>query len=147
MSLSSTSPACYSCHPGPVTQCYRGSMSLAGISCDDAKCHGDMANVAKTQAERRQAWMMEPDCGSCHGEKYEVNPGRLYRNSYLLNAPSEEMNGLIQCESCHNSPHAEWVSSQAKDNLLPRSLLGYNSFIDKCSVCHEGEGRMHSDSS
>ena len=144
---SDVSPVCYSCHPGPVTQCYRGQMYLAGITCGSNDCHGDMANVAKTQAEGRQAWLEEPDCGDCHGEKFAANPGLLYRNSYLLNAPCEEMNGLIQCESCHNSPHAEWISSQPKDNLLPHSLLGYDSFINKCTVCHEGEGQVHQNGS
>ena len=139
----STSPVCYSCHPGPVSQCSRGQMALAGISCDNEKCHGDMANVAKTQAEGRQAWLEEPDCGECHGEKYAANSGQLYRNSYLMNAPDEDMNDLILCASCHNSPHAEWVSGEPKDNLLPHSLLGYDSFIDKCTVCHNGSGRMH----
>lgn len=143
MEETSISPVCYSCHPGPATQCYRGQMAMEGISCGSDKCHGDMSNVAETQAEGRQAWLDEPDCGECHGEKYAANPGLLYRNSYLLNAPSEEMSGLIQCESCHNNPHAEWVSEQPKDNLLPHSLLGYDSFIDKCTVCHEGEGRVH----
>lgn len=143
----SISPACYSCHPGPVTQCYRGQMALENISCGSNKCHGDMSNIANTQAEGRQAWLEEPDCGGCHGEKYAANPGLLYRNSYLLNAPDEGMNNTILCASCHNSAHAEWVSEQAKDNLLPHSLLGYDSFIDRCTVCHEGEGRMHQNNS
>lgn len=147
MEETSISPVCYSCHPGPVTQCYRGQMSQENINCGSDKCHGDMANVAQTQAEGRQAWLEEPECGECHGSKYAVNPGLLYRNSYLLNAPGEEMNGLILCESCHNSPHAEWVSQQPKDNLLPHSLLGYDSFINKCTVCHEGEGRVHRNNS
>lgn len=147
MSESGVSPVCYSCHPGPVTQCYRGQMYLAGITCDSNDCHGDMASVAKTQAEGRQAWLTEPDCGDCHGEKFAANPDLLYRNSYLLNAPCEEMNGLILCESCHNSPHAEWISAQPKDNLLPNSLLGYNSYINKCTVCHEGKGQMHQNGS
>lgn len=147
MTESDVSPECYSCHPGPVTQCYRGQMYLAGITCGGDDCHGDMANVAKTQSEGRQAWVTEVDCGSCHGEQFAVNPDLLYRSSYLLNAPCEEMNGLIQCESCHNSPHAEWISAQDKDNLLPYSLLGYNSYINKCTVCHEGKGQMHQNGS
>lgn len=139
----STSPVCYTCHPGPITKCYRGQMAKEGVTCGSDECHGDMTNVAKTQAEGRQAWLEEPDCGKCHGEKYAVNAGQLYRNSYLRNAPGEGMNDLILCASCHNSPHGEWVSEQPKDNLLPHSLLGYDSFIDKCTVCHEGEGRVH----
>lgn len=143
MSMSSIKPACYSCHPGPVTQCYRGQMYLAGIDCTDASCHGDMTNIAKTQADGRKAWLQEPDCGTCHGPDYSVNVGTLYRNSYLMNGPDPEMNGIILCASCHNSPHGEWKSSQPKDNLLPHSLLGYDSYINECSVCHNGRGRVH----
>jgi len=143
MTQSNIEPQCYSCHPGPVSQCYRGVMYANGVSCQDTRCHGDMANVAQTQAEGRQAWLQEADCGNCHGDKYKVNPGQLYRNSYLINNANPEMNGIILCESCHNSPHAEWPSTNPKDNLLPGQLLGYPSFIDQCTVCHEGTGTIH----
>lgn len=143
MYMSKIEPACYSCHPGPVTQCYRGQMAKEGITCDNAKCHGTMQNVADTQKAGREAWLQEPDCGNCHGATYASNPGVLYKNSYLQNAPGEEMNNLIRCQSCHNSTHAEWVSTLDEDNLLPESILGYKSFINKCSVCHQGNGKVH----
>jgi hypothetical protein len=143
MTLSNISPKCYSCHPGPETQCYRGIMYSAGVNCVNSKCHGDMANVAKTQANGRQAWLEEPNCSNCHGAAYAVNLNTLYRNSYLQNSPCIEMNNLILCESCHNSPHAEWKSANAKDNLLPIKLLGYASYINKCTVCHQGSGKIH----
>jgi hypothetical protein len=142
MSQSSIKPECYSCHPGPVTQCYRGVMSNE-VSCVDSNCHGDMANIAQTQAEGRQAWLQQPDCSACHGEKYGVNTGLLYRDSYLINNAASEMNGIILCESCHNGPHAEWKSTNPTDNLLPIRLLGYPSFIDRCTVCHKGTGVIH----
>lgn len=143
MAQSEITPVCYNCHPGPLTQCYRGRMYLAGVGCVNDKCHGDMENVAQSQEAGRQAWLMEPDCGACHGAAYAVNPGTLYDNSYLLNSPDEEMNGIIRCESCHNSAHAEWKSSLPRDNLLPSSLQGYPTYIQKCNVCHPGEGKMH----
>ncbi len=143
MSASDITPVCYSCHPGPTTQCYRGAMYAAGISCEDPRCHGDMANIAKTQAAGREAWLTEVDCANCHGKKYAVNTDLLYRNSYLKNGPASGMNNLILCESCHNGPHAEWKSTQNADNLLPISLLGQPSYIDKCTVCHQGSGKIH----
>ena len=143
MSMSDIEPACYSCHPGPVTQCYRGIMYLSGVNCVNSKCHGDMANIAKTQADGRQAWLEEPNCSNCHDARYGVNADTLYRNSYLQNSPSSRMNDLILCPSCHNGTHAEWKSSEAKDNEFPISLLGYASFIDQCEVCHNGSGKMH----
>jgi len=143
MYKSSVTPKCYSCHPGPVTQCYRGEMYANGVTCVNSKCHGDMTTVAKSQADGRQAWLQQPNCSNCHGAKYGANLGLLYRNSYLINNANPNMNGMILCASCHNSPHAEWKSTNPKDNLLPMSLLGYADYINKCTVCHEGKGVIH----
>lgn len=143
MNLSKISPNCYSCHPGPQTQCYRGRMLAANVSCADARCHGDMANIAKTQKEGRQAWLQEVDCANCHDPKYAVNPDKLYMNSYLLNAPRQKMSDLILCESCHNSPHAEWASTLDVDNSVPIGLQGHAGPIEKCIVCHKGKGKVH----
>ncbi|MGE4486010.1 MAG: hypothetical protein AB7C97_12970 [Oscillospiraceae bacterium] len=142
MAESDIEPECYSCHPGPVTKCYRGVMSNE-VSCVNSECHGNMYNVAGTQAEGRQAWLQEPDCGVCHGDLYAVNTDTLYRDSYLINNENYEMNGIILCESCHNGPHAEWKSTNPTDNLLPKRLLGYPSFINRCTVCHEDTGVIH----
>lgn len=135
--LSDVEPVCYSCHPGPITQCYRGIMSIEGIGCINPECHGDMSTIAQSLAEGREAWLQEPDCSSCHNDKYEVNPNTLYRNSYLINNINPEMNDKILCTSCHNGPHAEWKSKNPIDNLLPLHLQGLSDFIKKCSVCHE----------
>lgn len=142
MGESDVDPNCYSCHPGPVTQCYRGAMSSV-VSCINPQCHGDMSNIAQSQADGRQAWLNEPNCSNCHGDLYGANPNKLYRNSYLINNSNPQMNDIILCQSCHNSPHAEWKSTNSKDNLLPESLLGYASFINRCSVCHVGTGVIH----
>lgn len=144
MTQSDLQNKCYSCHPGPVSQCYRGIMYADGINCADSKCHGDMYNIAQTQAQGRQAWLEEPDCSNCHEDKYGVNTNKLYSNSYLLNNENDEMNGFILCISCHNGPHAEWKSTNQLDNMLPKRLLGYSSYINKCTVCHNGTGIIHS---
>lgn len=90
MAQSNVKPECYNCHPGPVSQCYRGVMFSKGVSCVNSKCHGDMEKIASSQSEGRQAWLEEPDCSNCHGEKYGTNTGQLYRNSYLINNPNAE---------------------------------------------------------
>jgi hypothetical protein len=143
MFLSNITPECYSCHPGPVTKCYRGVMSNNRISCVNSNCHGNMRNVAVTQTQGRDAWLDEPNCSNCHPDKYGVNSGQLYHTSYLMNSEAETMNGIILCSSCHNSPHAEWVSANPKDNLFPIKLLGYPSYVNKCNVCHNGNGEIH----
>ena len=137
------SPVCYSCHPGRLAECYRGAMFASGVSCDDKRCHGDMKNIAQSQKEGRIAWVQEPDCAVCHGDKYGANKNTLYRNSYMLNPPNRAMKGLILCTSCHNAPHAEWKSTLPLDNKLPFDLLGYESFINQCTVCHQGKGVFH----
>lgn len=135
---------CYTCHPGAQTKCLRGRMAQAGFTCTSAGCHGDMAQVADSQAAGREAWLQEPTCGGCHGARYAENPGQLYRNSYLLNGP-EDMNGKrIQCESCHGSPHAEWRSTKSIDNQVPLQLQGAATYIKRCSACHgDASGRIH----
>lgn len=143
MEMTDIDPKCNSCHPGPITRCNRGAMAAAGLTCDDSNCHGSMANVAESQKEGRKAWLQEPDCGNCHGANYASNPSTLYRNSYLINNSVPGMNNLIQCISCHNSPHSEWTSTLPIDNKIPLSLQGTDLYINKCSVCHEGEGIIH----
>jgi hypothetical protein len=135
---------CYTCHPGAQTKCLRGRMAQAGFTCTSARCHGDMTRVADSQAAGREAWLQEPTCGGCHGAKYAENPGQLYRNSYLLNGP-EDMNGkLIQCESCHGSPHAEWRSTKSVDNQVTLQLQGAATYIKRCSACHgDASGHIH----
>jgi hypothetical protein len=135
---------CYTCHPGAQTKCLRGRMAQAGFTCTSAGCHGDMARVADSQAAGREAWLQEPTCGGCHGARYAENPGQLYRNSYLRNGP-EDMNGkMIQCESCHGSPHAEWRSTKSIDNQVPLQLQGAATYIKRCSACHgDASGRIH----
>lgn len=133
---------CYNCHPGTVTKCLRGVMAANNITCSDTKCHGSMAQVSQTIKNGRRPWFNEPDCGACHGAKYSVNPGVLYRNSYLVNGP-DEMNSLIKCVSCHNSGHSEWPSTLALDNVIPVQIYGKPDFIRKCNACHEGTGKLH----
>jgi hypothetical protein len=143
MGLTTLKNKCYSCHPGITTKCLRGAMAKHGITCTNAKCHGSVYRVGQSQVNGRQAWLQEPRCGSCHGSKFAPNKSTLYRDSYLKNGP-ESMNGFIMCESCHNSPHAEWPSMKAVDNALPLRVQGLPTFIKRCTACHGGEsGRIH----
>jgi hypothetical protein len=142
MSMVTLKNKCNACHPGPRTQCLRGAMARAGITCTNSKCHGSMAKVASSQANGRIAWLQEPTCRSCHGAKHAPNANTLYRNSVLKNGP-EDMNGFIRCESCHGSPHSEWKSRLAADNALPISVQGVAGFIKKCTACHSGSGHIH----
>ena len=60
---------CFNCHPGKITQCFRGAMYTAGQKCDD--CHGDMLAMGGefpllTTGDAREPWADEPKCSACH---------------------------------------------------------------------------------
>jgi len=151
---------CFSCHPGKITQCFRGAMFTAGQKCDD--CHGDMlAMGAAFELEGggyREPWADEPKCSACHsghgsdpvgqvaydpadpaatpleaaGSRFAENPGRLYRNSLDNHAG-------VACEACHGSPHAIWPNRDpnANDNVTAIQLQGHAGTVSECTVCHE----------
>ncbi|HEB78203.1 MAG TPA: carboxypeptidase regulatory-like domain-containing protein [Methylothermaceae bacterium] len=150
---------CFLCHPGKVTQCFRGAMFTAGRKCSD--CHGDLLAVGglyplKDKGAPRTPWADEPRCGSCHGgiggepvrtvaydpndpaatplppltSRFAENPGTLYRDSHG--------HGGLGCESCHGSPHAIWPNRNpnANDNVTAVQLQGHKGTLMECSVCH-----------
>jgi len=152
---------CFNCHPGKITQCFRGAMYTAGQTCDD--CHGDMLAMGGefpllTTGEAREPWASEPRCSACHSgsggdgvgalaydpadpaatpielsdSRFAENPGTLYRNSLDNHAG-------IACEACHGSPHAIWPNRNpnANDNVTAIQLQGHAGTIRECTVCHE----------
>jgi len=116
---------CYACHPGPQTQCLRGTMQNDyGMKCVD--CHvGGMQALGE---EDRIPWHDEPRCGDCHDTAYAEQPDTLYRFS--------KGHGEMYCESCHNSTHAILPSREAADNLQSLALQGFSGTIQECTVCH-----------
>ena len=117
---------CYSCHPGPQTQCLRDVHKTGGMDC--VSCHGGMAAVA---SPARRPWQDEPKCGDCHnvpGHEYE-QPGVLFRDSVGHHG--------VKCIACHGSPHAIAPSENPRDNKQAIALQGYAGTIDKCTVCHK----------
>jgi len=151
---------CFSCHPGKITQCFRGAMFTAGQKCDD--CHGDMLAMGGefelNTGGIREPWADEPKCSSCHSghgddpvgvlaydptdpaatpieladSRFAENPDTLYRNSLDNHAG-------IACEGCHGSPHAIWPNRDpnANDNVTAIQLQGHAGTIKECTVCHE----------
>jgi len=151
---------CFLCHPGKVTQCFRGAMFTAGQTC--ITCHGGMMAVGGvhdlSDGQPREPWADEPKCGSCHtgigeqpvlrlayasgdlaaeplppiNDRFAENPGTLYRESLDAHAN-------VACEACHGSPHAIWPNRDpdANDNVPARQLQGYVGPIRECTVCHE----------
>ncbi|MCB9849442.1 MAG: hypothetical protein H6817_01915 [Phycisphaerales bacterium] len=150
---------CFKCHPGKVTQCFRGVMFTAGQTC--VTCHGSMLSVGGEftlqSGHVREPWADEPKCGSCHtgqgsdpvgtiaydpqdpaatplaptNTRFAENPDTLYRNSL-------DGHASLACEACHGSPHAIWPhrDPNANDNVQAIELQGYAGPIRECSVCH-----------
>ena len=159
-----TRNACYSCHPGPNTQCLRGAMatlqtSTGGNAIDCQSCHGTMATVANSA---RKGWLNEPSCQSCHiGTAVTASGGPLaYTSVYSSgttvrtttdatfatnpNTPSSGLSlyrfstghGGLQCEACHGSTHAEYTTGAANDNVQSTNLQGHVGVIAECVSCH-----------
>jgi len=118
---------CYQCHPGPQTDCLRGTMAADGMTCQD--CHGDMSDVANPA---RQPWLDEPRCESCH-PGYGENHNTLYRFS--------TGHGGVYCQACHGSQHAIYPTLEPNDNIQSIMLQGHagtvdTCTVDTCTVCH-----------
>jgi hypothetical protein len=126
--------ACYSCHPGPTTQCLRDAMSLnvtspldpnRKMNCID--CHGGMAQVAQNP----DPWLNEPRCDGCHTptDTQEFNQNQpLYRHS--------TGHGGVYCEACHDSTHAIATSREPNDAIKFVQLQGHAGTLSECTVCH-----------
>jgi hypothetical protein len=117
---------CYSCHPGPRTQCLRDVMAQRGMDC--INCHGDMSRVAQNP----NPWLNEPRCDNttCHGSGYALDQP-LYRNS--------KEHGGIYCEGCHDSTHAIAPSRQPNDGIKFIALQGDPGTLHQCTVCHTSQ--------
>jgi hypothetical protein len=116
---------CYSCHPGPITQCSRGTMAN-DYNMDCIDCH--VGGMETLKSEDRTPWLDEPRCDDCHEPQYAENPDTLFRLS--------KGHGGLYCESCHNSTHAILPSREGDDNLQAIALQGYAGTIEECTVCH-----------
>jgi hypothetical protein len=125
---------CYSCHPGPTTQCLRDVMSQTVTSALDPTrkmncidCHGTMQQVS----QNTNPWLIEPRCDTCHvaTTTHQYNQDQpLYRHSVG--------HGGVYCEACHDSTHAIAPSRELADAIKFNQLQGHGGPVDTCTVCH-----------
>jgi hypothetical protein len=119
---------CQVCHPGPKSRPFRGVMSTQhGMICQD--CHGNMAGVAESIGHGRRPWLDEPKCGTCHGDRYSEEPGKLFRDS--------RGHGGLYCSACHGASHAILPSREPRENVQNIVLQGFPGTLRDCGVCHE----------
>ena len=158
-----TRDSCYHCHPGPKTQCLRGTMATmktgTGANAMECQsCHGSLSTVANAS---RKGWLDEPTCQSCHGGTATSNSGQIVYTSVFssgttmrvaadqtfatnANTPSAGLSlyrfskghGGLQCEACHGSTHAEYITAVTNDNVQSTNLQGHAGTLAECSACH-----------
>ena len=158
-----TRAACYNCHPGPNTQCLRGTMGTLKTSAganeiECQSCHGTMSTVGTAS---RQGWLDEPACQMCHTGTAVNNSGQIAYTSVFSSGTAQRVaadqtfatnpntpaagislyrfssgHGGLQCEACHNSTHAEYTSAISNDNVQSTNLQGHVGMIAECSACH-----------
>jgi hypothetical protein len=163
MESGTTRDSCYRCHPGPNTQCLRGTMatlknSAGGNAIECQSCHGPMSSVANAS---RTGWLDVPTCQSCHTGTATSNSGAIVYTSVFssgttvraaadqtfatnANTPSAGLamyrfskgHGGLQCEACHGSTHAEYITPIANDNVQSTNLQGHAGMLAECSACH-----------
>jgi hypothetical protein len=114
---------CYSCHPGPQTQCLRDVMSQQ-FNMDCIDCHGTMSQVKQNP----NPWLHEPRCDGCHTQAGYEQDQALYRNS--------KGHGGIYCEACHDSTHAIAPSRESRDAIKFLNLQGQPGPLTQCTTCH-----------
>jgi hypothetical protein len=127
--VADTLQGCYSCHPGPTTECLRDVMSTEhDMDCID--CHGGMELVS----QNTDPWLNEPKCSDsgCHNDITQNQA--LYRNSTA--------HGGIYCAACHDSPHAIAPSREANDAIKFFQLQGQDGPLSQCTVCHITQPEM-----
>ncbi len=142
----SSTGSCYLCHPGVNTRCQRGAMNAT--NCFD--CHG---NLTKLGDATRQGWLDVPACQMCHntsqrytstfaGSQWRQTTDLTFATNANVPVAGKQLyrysngHGSVFCAACHGSPHAEYPTLQANDNLYSTALQGYSGKIVECSVCH-----------
>lgn len=158
--------SCYLCHPGVTTRCERGAMSNMSSTANSCfSCHGNLAGTAGNKGpyvglSTRVGWLTLPACQMCHQNSLrytttlDSNTGQWRTSTDLHfatqpNVPltgfslyrySQEQfsgnHGTINCSACHGSPHAEFPTTQANDNVYSTQLQGYAGVIRECNTCH-----------
>ncbi|HEV2445207.1 MAG TPA: hypothetical protein VGS58_04775, partial [Candidatus Sulfopaludibacter sp.] len=158
-----TRATCYNCHPGPKTQCLRGAMGTLKTSAganqmECQSCHGTMSTVG---AAGRQGWLQEPACQMCHTGTAVSNSGQIAYTSVFSSGTTQRIaadqtfatnantpaaglslyrfsagHGGLQCETCHNSTHAEYASTVVNDNVQVSNMQGHTGMMAECTACH-----------
>ena len=103
-------------------------------------CHGNLSRVGDPT---RRGWLDLPACQMCHTDSvrytttfdatnhwrvstdptFATNPNRPIPGTQLYRYSAGH--GTVYCSGCHGSPHAEFPTLQANDNVYSKSLQGH----------------------
>ena len=127
--------ACFQCHPGPITQCFRGVMASAGLVCID--CHGNMLAVgAVGQLNKRYPWVDLPLCQSCHtGDVLNNYDGQLIRRTAYTDSP-DVATFIIPANKRFAEEPAGPGYPGTYGYKLYRNSLGHKNMDMACESCH-----------
>ena len=136
---------CYTCHPGAQTKCLRGRMAQAGFTCTSAGCHGDMAQVADSQARRPR----RPGCRSPRAAAATA-PGTREPGAALPQlVPAQRPRGHERQDHpvrvLPRQPARGVAVRPGRSTTRCRcSCRVLATFIKRCSACHgDASGRIH----
>jgi hypothetical protein len=136
--------ACYSCHPGQITQCQRGAMRTGGMDC--INCHGGMPAVGgdvpllsggsidgTNDGRPRRPWKDLPRCQSCHSGEA---PSTLTGTANVV--PSNSGIRLTQAYRTGDNSASPLLATNKRfaeqDNTLYRFSKGHGGI--RCENCH-----------
>lgn len=136
--------ACYSCHPGQITQCQRGAMRTGGMDC--INCHGGMPAVGgdvpllsggsidgTNDGRPRRPWKDLPRCQSCHSGDAQSN---LTGTANVV--PSNSGIRLTQAYRTGDNSASPLLATNKRfaeqDNTLYRFSKGHGGI--RCENCH-----------
>jgi len=92
-------------------------------------CHYDGSRATTTFDSATSRWRIVSDGTFATEPDVPMAGTSLYRYS--------TGHGGMYCSACHGSPHAEYPTLEANDNVYSSSLQGYAGKIVECTVCHQ----------
>ncbi len=116
-----------------------------------SSCHGNLTFAGNPS---RQPWFIEPACQMCHNTsqryltafdtngQWRQTTDKTFATNDNVPIPGANLyrfstgHGSVYCSACHGSPHAEYPSIAANDNVAPIKLQKYATKITECTVCH-----------
>lgn len=126
---STTSAACYDCHPGETTLGNRSTDHTASNG-NCTTCHGSAAEVSSSIMNGRIPWVNEPKCARCHTFVAEVDTGTtLYTNATGHHG--------VSCAACHGTAHAQVPSNKDIDHDQALQYQNKALPLGSCRVCHK----------